>query len=144
MGFKEDPNDPEDSEQPAISLLSHQPWNWRVSLSSIRGRLSLCLELSDFIEYTFIYFFFEVSCYPVLKVVWEICDRLCLGRAIGKHVLSWLRCLGILRQKWISLSLKLFFFCLFQKQLLPGDIPIMDQNLVLLWNMGKLLDNLQL
>ena len=37
-----------------------------------------------------------------------------------------------------------FFFGLFQKQLLPGDIPIMDQNLVLLWNMGKLLDNLQL
>lgn len=39
---------------------------------------------------------------------------------------------------------KTIFFCLFQKQLLPGDIPIMDQNLVLLWNMGKLLDNLQL
>ena len=65
MGFKEDPSDPEDSEQPAISLLSHQPWNWRVSLSSIRGRLSLCLELSDFIEYTFIYLFilsFLLSC----------------------------------------------------------------------------------
>ena len=47
----------------------------------------MCLELSDFNEHTCI-LFVEVSFYPVLKVVWETCDSLCLGTAIGKHVPS--------------------------------------------------------
>lgn len=104
----------------------------------------MCLELSDFNEHTCV-LFVEVSFYPVLKVVWETRDSLCLGTAIEKHVPSWIRCLGILKAKMdFTESKTFFFFHLFQKQLLPRGIPIMDQNLVLLWNMGKLLDNLQL
>ena len=96
-------------QSPFLSLLSHQPWNWRVSLSSIRGPLSLCLELSDFNEHTCI-LFVEVSFYPVLKVVWETHDSLCLGTATGKHTPSWLRCLGILKAKMDFTQSKTFFF----------------------------------
>lgn len=109
----------------------------------------MCLELSDFNEHTCV-LFVEVSFYPVLKVVWETRDSLCLGTAIEKHAPSWIRCLGILKAKIDFtesnpvLFLFFFFFHLFQKQLLPRGMPIMDQNLVPLWNMGKLLDNLQL
>ena len=126
---------------PFLSLLSPQPWNWRVSLSSVRGPLSLCLELSDFNEHTCI-LFVEVSFYPVLKVVWETCDSLCLGTAIGKHVPSLVKTSRDSKGKKMDFTQsKTFFFSSLSKTTASWRYT---QNLVPLWNMGKLLDNLHL